>query len=365
MLRTVLVFGAALGLAATVRADGELNVGDKAPKLAVAEFVKGDPVKELAKGKVHVVEFWATWCGPCIATIPHLTKLQKEHQDAIFIGVSVMEKDSAKVKPFVEKMGEKMEYRVATDSIPEGKKGDDGVMAKTWLTAAGQDGIPTAFIVNADGVIAWIGHPAKMDQPLADIVAGKWDLAAAAKKFKEEMAAERKLNALGAVIQKAMASGDVKGAVEAIDEVIKDSPKMESQLAGAKFRLLVKAGNGDAVDAYGRKLLTETYKTNANELNNIAWLIVDPDQPAKKTADGKLGKLAVAVAERSNELTKMKNAAYVDTLACAHHYVGNAEKAVEFAEKAVELAKDDDELVNRLKTFKKALEEKKEKKGDK
>src|SRR5947207_6844570 len=110
MLRRVLAALAVLArTTAAARAD-ELSVGDPAPKLEVKEFVKGDPVKSLEKGKVYVVEFWATWCGPCRATIPHLTELQKKHKDVTFIGVSVFERerDAAKVKPFVAEMGEKM-----------------------------------------------------------------------------------------------------------------------------------------------------------------------------------------------------------------------------------------------------------------
>src|SRR5260221_10369818 len=45
----------------------DLSVGDPAPKLEVKEFVKGSPVKSFEKGKNYVVEFWATWCRPCLA----------------------------------------------------------------------------------------------------------------------------------------------------------------------------------------------------------------------------------------------------------------------------------------------------------
>src|SRR5262245_10516457 len=89
-----------------------LGIGSKAPPFEVNKFVKGEPVKQFDKGKIYVVEFWATWCGPCRESIPHLTELQKKYQDVVFIGVSVWEESQAKVEPFVKKMGEKMDYRV-------------------------------------------------------------------------------------------------------------------------------------------------------------------------------------------------------------------------------------------------------------
>ena len=172
--RTCHVFG----WPATARAEPQpLSVGDPAPKLAVKSFVKGEPVSEFEPGKNYVVEFWATWCGPCRTSIPHLTELQKKNADVTFIGVSVWERDQAKVKPFVDEMGDKMAYRVAVDAVGEKENGSEGAMAKTWMTAAGQDGIPTAFIINKEGKIAWIGHPMSMDKPLEKIAVwalGTW-----------------------------------------------------------------------------------------------------------------------------------------------------------------------------------------------
>jgi hypothetical protein len=75
-------------------------------------------------------------------------------------------------------MGDKMTYRVALDS-----KADDphGQMAKTWLKAAGLTGIPSAFLVDTKGVIAWIGHPMKLqEQVIEDVIAGTYDVRKAA-----------------------------------------------------------------------------------------------------------------------------------------------------------------------------------------
>src|SRR5437762_6606240 len=159
MSRCVVFLAVALTLGLGGRAAAErLGIGDPDPKLEVKEFVKGDPVKQFDKGKTYVVEFWATWCGPCRTSIPHVTELQKKHKDVVFIGVSVWERDQSGVKPFVKEMGDKMDYRVAMDDVAEGAKGNEGKMAKNWMTAAEQDGIPAAFIVNGEGKVAWIGH---------------------------------------------------------------------------------------------------------------------------------------------------------------------------------------------------------------
>ncbi len=113
----------------------------------------------------------STWWGPCRTSIPRLTELQKKNSNVAFIGVSAFERDQSKVKPFVEEMGDKMAYRVAVDDVGDKQKGSEGAMAKTWMTAAGQNGIPTAFIINKEGKIAWIGHPMSMDEPLEKITA--------------------------------------------------------------------------------------------------------------------------------------------------------------------------------------------------
>ncbi len=148
------LLGLASALAAAPREKEKptLKVGDPAPPLTVGKWIKGEPVPALKKGTVYVVEAWATWCGPCRVSIPHLTELQKKHKDAVFIGVAVSDKED-RVKDFVKKMGDKMDYRVAVD--------DKGKTGKGWLSASGSRGIPTAFVVDKAGKIAWFGHPMK------------------------------------------------------------------------------------------------------------------------------------------------------------------------------------------------------------
>ncbi len=150
-----LAMGAGLGHAAE---SATLMVGHAAPKLQVSKWAQGEPVKDFERDKAYIVEFWATWCGPCVATIPHVNDLHTKFKDKglVVIGQNVWENDTSKVEPFIKKMGEKMTYRVALDSMEGSEKGK---MAETWMMAAGQNGIPAAFVVDKQGKIAWIGHP--------------------------------------------------------------------------------------------------------------------------------------------------------------------------------------------------------------
>ncbi len=150
-----------------------LGVGSPAPLLKVGKWIKGTPIPNLQTGRVYVVEFWATWCGPCRTTVPHLTELARRYKDRVtVVGVSIGENEDkeearyAAVAAFVKGMGSKMEYNVAADT-------QDGWMSSAWLDAAKQDGIPTAFIIGKDGKIAWIGNPLSgLDQAVARILKG-------------------------------------------------------------------------------------------------------------------------------------------------------------------------------------------------
>ena len=69
----------------------DLKVGDPAPPLKIKDWMRGEAVnlaKEAAK-KIHMVEFWATWCPPCKASVPLLTQYQKKYEkDLVIIGVT-------------------------------------------------------------------------------------------------------------------------------------------------------------------------------------------------------------------------------------------------------------------------------------
>src|SRR5687768_5544401 len=145
----------------------DLTLGSKAPALSVEEWLKGSAVTAFQPGEIYVVEFWATWCPPCRTSIPHLTELQNKYtkNKVHILGIAGSERaktpEEARevLAKFVEERGDTMAYAVAYDT--------DKSMSKDWMQPAKQGGIPTAFVVDGTGTIAWIGHPMKMDEPLA------------------------------------------------------------------------------------------------------------------------------------------------------------------------------------------------------
>jgi thiol-disulfide isomerase/thioredoxin len=310
-----------------------LNIGDAAPPLTVAGWVKGEKIEQFDPGKTYVVEFWATWCGPCRASIPHLTELAHKNKDVRFVGVDVWEQDTKLVEPFVDEMGDKMDYSVALDAVPEKGEASDGAMAKAWMDAAGENGIPTAFVVH-DGRITWIGHPNGLDAPLAKITSGEWDIDNMAK---ERIAAKIKQRKRTAVSDKVFAlynANDYKGTVAAIDAATNGDQELADEFASLKFFSLCNGGDIEPALELGNKLL-ETYKDNPDALNTFSWDVIDPK--LKSEPDPRVAQLALRGARRAVEITKSENAYYLDTLAEALFRTGDAAGAVTTEEKAQKL----------------------------
>lgn len=103
-----------------------LKVGDPAPTLKVTAWLQGREVKKFEVGQVYVVEFWAAWCGPCIAFMPHLSELQAEYKakNVTIIGFTSREllgkadNTEVEVAAFVSRHGKKFGYTFAYATTP-------------------------------------------------------------------------------------------------------------------------------------------------------------------------------------------------------------------------------------------------------
>lgn len=312
---------------------GALGIGDPAPALQVSEWIQGEPVTEFARDKVYLIEFWATWCGPCVQSIPHLNKIATAYdgKGLVVIGQNISERDESKVKPFVEKMGDQMTYRVALDDKSRMEK---GAMATTWLKASGAGGIPTAFLVGRDGRVAWIGHPMGLDDSVIEQVlagtfdveqaavghrqknealklgkeidehyrAGKWDEAEAALNKADELFPENSqevallrariaFHRIGTQLEqqidaKAWDAADTsvrKLSDLALQESLPDEAKIEIKTAASKARLMILLGRGDSETAATN--LKQLPKAEAIEMVQAAIAMSDDKVSLEKLRD--------------------------------------------------------------------------------
>lgn len=88
----------------------KIEVGDYPPPIKAKEWIKGSTIEKFEKGQIYVLEFWATWCKPCIRAMPHLSELASKYKEKVtFVGVSIYELEKTSVqeiKTFVDEMGD-------------------------------------------------------------------------------------------------------------------------------------------------------------------------------------------------------------------------------------------------------------------
>lgn len=156
------------------------NIGDPAPQLHIQDWIKGAPITSFEKGRTYIVEFWATWCAPCVATIPRLSSLAEEYKSKVTVlGVTISSLDNpSKVKAYVDSLGDRITYQIATVSAF-----DD---LREWIDSSDNEGFFKSFVIDAEGKIAWIGHTYDLGRVLPDIVNNTWNIRDALNKRKEE-----------------------------------------------------------------------------------------------------------------------------------------------------------------------------------
>jgi len=168
-MKNFLPFRALAGMACLMfalgQANGELKIGDPAPPLQVGKWIQGEPVNGFDTNHIYIVEFWATWCGPCRESIPHMNALWQKFKDkgVIVIGQDLWDTDRD-VSPFVKRMGAQMTYRVALDD--KSQDPDGFVATRWWKRKVNNHTIPHAFVINRQGRIVWSGHPMELNEQL-------------------------------------------------------------------------------------------------------------------------------------------------------------------------------------------------------
>lgn len=251
-----------------------------------------DPGRTVGRrGNPYIVEFWATWCGPCRRSIPHLNEIYEKYRSRglTIIGITDEVKEPTKVREFVRKQGKRMTYPVALD----------GGAKKAWFEAAGRKGIPSVFVVDANNTVVYIGNP--LDRGFEDVVhkvvEGRYNP-------KLERFAKPKLEAAA----RAEKRRNWRDAYRHLDEVIEEDPTVFFPVAVEKYRIMAcEQRDADAATEFGGQLVAD-YRKDAPALRDLATMFASSNDAcllspelAQKAADalvsfeGKRSSLALSV----------------------------------------------------------------------
>lgn len=152
------------GVAVPMATKADPKLGDRAPLLKATTLLQAPAGSNLdaesLKGKVVVLEFWATWCGPCILAMPHLNELAEKFRDKPVVFVAITAEDEATVKAFLAK--KPINGWVALDAD------------RAMNTAYAVSGIPHTVVLGKDGSIVAVTYPTTVtEQFLDDVLDGK------------------------------------------------------------------------------------------------------------------------------------------------------------------------------------------------
>jgi len=339
-----------------------LTIGTVAPAVDIENWVQDGkgffkPVTKFEEGKVYVVEFWATWCGPCVASMPHLASLQNKYRGSNVQVVSISDEPLDTVTEFLQREaevaeGEKKTFADITSAYCLTTDPDRSVY-EAYMTASQQQGIPTAFIVGKSGLVEWIGHPMEMDEPLEKVVVDAWDRVEYAKMFE----AEPKFNEVLQRISELAGTGKFDEAIRVINGEIKSDAPKEIRDRWVTILPRVKLSGGkidEEVVAYFKEDLANN-KGNAIGVARVGWSLYQASREQSGLEDLLNASITALVAEVEGTDDKQKPMV-LDTLAHLYDAAGKIDAAIVTQQKAVDLSQG--RTAQRLARYLKELQDK-------
>lgn len=337
MKKTFIIILLLLSIASYAQPVGnKLKIGDKAPELKVT-WIKGEPIESFENDKLYLVEFWATWCGPCKQAMPHLSQIARDHRaELTVIGVNIWERKypngpydqhHSLVKEFTESMGDAMDYLVAMDN-------NDLYMVKEWMKAAGRTGIPSSFLVK-EGKIAWIGHPNRFDPILEEVLAGTYDPQLVAKSYEQSRKESERREAAYKEMDKGYSSAlkikDYQKALEIVDNALPIiDPSKANTACRMKFSVLLEINQAEAL---------EYAKRWSKEIPNASVFAAAIISKHPKLSN-ELYDFAIEAYTQRMEHPSTAKALMLEQIAYLLQFKGESKEAKETLQKAIELAKE-------------------------
>ncbi|NBV45869.1 MAG: hypothetical protein EBR86_09580 [Planctomycetia bacterium] len=341
-------------------ADG-LAVGDRAPPLDVERWIVGAGLERCGPGAIHAVTFLDLHSRPCREALPHLGRIATRHagRGVVMVGIDGAGPDSDGEWPsLLADLGPQRAWRIGVDRQPARRRRsheDDqpGMTWQAWMSAADEDGIPTTFVVDATGHVAWIGHPLDgLDEVIDGLLAGTFAPLA-------EADAGRRAALLEEDARTAVERQEWDRAVRLAEELATVQPRLAGRAAALVVDILLFQKNDRAAGcAAALALLDGPAAHDAELLNDIAHTILD-----RHPADPHAVSVAVRLASRADALVDHANPWVLDTLARGQFLSGEEAAAVALQKEAVDLItglgepREQRTMRRQLRRYRAALEE--------
>jgi len=306
-------------------------IGDRAPALSVREWVHGDAVDILnnTDKKIHLIEFWATWCPPCKASIPLLTDYQKKFaKDLVVVGITdpdPYQNSPTQIRQFVKSQGSRMNYRVTMD--------DNGKTSRAYLDTSEAVGIPQAVLVGRDGKVAWQGSPLdpQMEQVIGKVIAGTYDVASAAQQAELQKKIQKRFQQIDTSFQLRKMDDVWRGLVD----VMKLDPANDM---GLQLMAGMYVNEKDWRDSYRKWVRSHIDQNRGNPLAmaTLALTLCRIDDYGLKTPE-----LAIEAAKAAYDITGGKEQYTAEIYARTFYQVGALDRAIKLQQQALAVAAPD------------------------
>jgi peroxiredoxin len=175
------------------------TAGEPAPAIVADEWLNWDgdaPTVESLKGRVVLLEFWGTWCGPCVRAMPAIQKLHDRYRDRGLTVLAISYETPSAMRPFLDKNG----YTMPVGSDQQ----------KQTVTANGVRGWPTTVVLDKDGKVAHVGSPYDAEQAVEKALGIEAGAGTLLHGYCDAVDATAKRDALARLTDKASAQFDLR-----------------------------------------------------------------------------------------------------------------------------------------------------------